>query len=141
MPAHFEVVVVWSNYCWWVYGSVYVLLCPFCSLGEVSPVQLLKCTSLPVECCKEAGNVSIAPQGQSPLSHTMEGWAGPEKAEGWITAWSSPLKLPQPSLHRDCCSCRHSVTISHPWTSLCPLQQDFTLPHAGLHPQGRRGSA
>lgn len=46
------------------------------------------------ECCEEAGNVSIAPQGQSPLSHTMEGWAGPEKAEGWITAWSSAWSCP-----------------------------------------------
>lgn len=105
---------------------MYVLLCPFCSLGEASPAQLLKCTSFPVECCKEAGNVSTAPQGESPLSHTMEGWAGPEKAEGWITAWSPPMKLPQPSPHRHCCSCRHPVSTSHPRTSLCP-------PAAGFH--------
>lgn len=78
------------------------------------------------ECCEEVGNVSIAPQGQSHLSHTMEGWAGPEKAEGWITAWSSALELPQPPPHKHCCCCRHPVIISQPSTSLCP-------PTAGFH--------
>lgn len=82
----------------------------------------------------------IALQGQSPLSYTMEGWAGPEKAEGWVTAWSSPLELPQPSPCR-CCCCRHPVSISHPAHLSAHLQQHFALPHAGLHQQGRGGSA
>lgn len=68
----------------------------------------------------------IAPQGQSPLSYTMEGWAGPEKAEGWVRAWSSPLELPQPSPRR-CCCCRHPVSMSHPSTALCPPTAAFHI--------------
>lgn len=105
---------------------MYVLLCPFCSLGEASPVQLLKCTSLPVECCKEAGNVSIAPPGQSPpVPHNGRmGWSRKGRGLGKsleLTPEAAPATTPQL-----CCSCRHPVNISHLRTSLCP-------PTAGFH--------
>lgn len=136
MPAHFEG-PLWSGQ---AAADGCVGLCMCCS-GLLQPGKGQSCKSAPPslrsawECCEEAGNVSIAPQGQSPPSHTMEGWAGPEKAEGWVTAWSSPLELPQPSPHRHCCCCRHPVSISCPRTSLPAYSRISYCPTLGSIPR------
>jgi len=83
-------------------------------------------------CCKEAG------EGQSPPSHTMGGWAGPETAEQLgahllesplVITLQTPL-LQATLVSRSCAAARPSAYILH----------DLTSCHTGLDPEGRRGS-